>query len=189
MFLPGPGIVAGFLADVSDGRDLDVVFEGRGTLHGQAVADIDADVAGDPQGFAGGHAPPVPGRHVLALLDHAVGSDVGDAVRSVGRAAVDVRLVARPAPQNPFDQTDTVKTEGVGAGGLDHSGPGRLFVVAVILGVPGLIGGRHRRAEAPHDVQGFVILGRVDQFFDKGFTFHHCRFPPLQARSPGFPRS
>ena len=174
VFRPGPRVVAGLLSDVPDGRDLDLVFPFRGTLDGQSVADIHADMTGQPDSFAGDHVGPAGGRSVGTFRDHSVGADVRDAVHSVAGAAVDLRLVPGPPPQDALQQTHTVKTEGVGGSGLDHSGPGRVPVVGMIVTVSGLIGRRHRGAKTPHDIQGLILRRDLDQFVDEDLTFHHC---------------
>ena len=191
VFGPLPGVVAGLLADVRDGRDLDPVFPFRGTLHGQAVADIDADVAFQPHGFAGDHVGPAGLRPAAGTLrDHTVRPDVGDAVHGVAGAAIGSGRVAGPPPQDALDQTNAIKAEdrrGLISGRLDHSGPGALLVVVVIRTVAGHVLPGQGRAEAPHDIQGLVILRDVDQLVDEGFTFHHCfSLLPVHEEGRGF---
>ena len=61
MLSPGPGVVARLGADVPHGGHLHLVLPGRSTLNGEAIADVDADVALHPQGFTHLHVGPARG--------------------------------------------------------------------------------------------------------------------------------
>ena len=178
---PFTGIVAAFGADVCHSGNLDAVLPPRRTLHGQSVADVDADMPGHPNSLADHHLVPAGGADSLAFGNHAVGADVraGSGIdcrcRGVDGPAIGARCVAAPAPQDAFDEVHAVEAEhGRGLVGrrLNHAGAVCGPVVLMVLAVPAHVGPGQRSAEAPHDVQRLVVLGDVDTLRRQLFVRH-----------------
>ena len=123
MLRPVSAVVPGNIPVASG--DLDLVVPARGTLNCQSITDIYADMTFHPDGLTDLDLRK-DCSYILADFNHTVCSDVRYTVASVGGTAVDGVLVAGPAPEYAFDETDAVKTEGIGRGSVDHGGSGGL---------------------------------------------------------------
>ena len=181
MLGPGPGVVSGLFAASGHGGDLHLVPPPGGALHRQAVADVDADMPGAPNGLTGQHGGPAGGAHVLAQLNHAVrphiragpGSQRG--LGGVGGPAVGPGGVTTPSPQHAFDEVDTIEAVHGWAligGGLNHPSTGSRFVVVVIAAVASHVVAGEGCPKAPHDIERLVVLGDVHHLVHKGLGFH-----------------
>ena len=167
MLLPHTGIVPVLLPDVTNSGDLHIVRPTRGTLDCQTISDIHADVSRSPHHFAGVNLVP-PGRSsVLASLNHGISALVRYAVGGVLRTTIGLSFITSPAPQNGFDKVHTVKAEGVRGRRHNHRGTSCRHVVGVVLDIPRLVCVGQRRTKAPHDIQGLVVLGNINNLGDQ----------------------
>ena len=89
------------------------------------------------------------------------------AVGGVLCAAVRLGFIPSPAPQNGFDKVHTVKAEGVRGRRHNHRGTSCRHVVGVVLDIPRLVCVGQRRTKAPHDIQGLVVLGNINDLGDQ----------------------
>ena len=134
MLRPYPAVVAGLGADVVYGGNLHAVIPSVGTFHRQTVPDVDTDVAAPPHNFANPDVLEVCG-HITANPNHPVGIDIRHAVAFIRCAAVLMRGVSCPSPQNCLYQAHAVKSESIGGRGADFGGSVRLLVVGQVVAV------------------------------------------------------
>ncbi len=134
-----------------------------------------------PHRFPRNNVPEI-GRRIDELCRHPVRAYIRNAVDGVFCAAVGSGHVAVPAPKHSFNQAHTIEPENgrvLIRRGLNHSLSRRPFVVCVILAITGDVAPDQRRAKAPHDVQGFIVVNDVLQFLDKSGSFHFPRSFPV----------
>ena len=179
---PGASVVAGLLTDVADSGDLNLVVPLRSAFDRKTVTDIYADVAFHPNSLAGNDAAEVRG-NTAADLDHAVGTDVGNTVDGITGTAVGLVLIAAPSPQDTLDEADAVEAEGIGCCGIDHCRSRRLLIVGVVRGVAFLVCGIHRRAEAPHHIEGLIVgCHSFEPLYELRTCHYSCHiiYPPFR---------
>ena len=194
VFGPGPRVVPRFAPDVPHGRDLHLVFPLGGTLHRQAVPDVNSDMAGHPHRFTHGHVGPSGCGNVQAPGDHGVRPYVRDPVAGIIGSSVGLGGVPAPPPQNALDQAHAVKAiygRVLVSRRLDHGRAVRRSVVGMVIAVAAHVGTCQRCPETAHNVQGFEVLGDLHRLFHEyiGFHFTHCFAPPvlLSSCAPGPP--
>ena len=158
------------------GGKLHLVVPGGRTFHDKPVSDIRTDVSAHPHQFAHLKVREVGGDFVTHA-DDTVRADVGHSVRGIGCSAVSTGSVAVPPPQDAFQKADAIEAEGVGGRGVDHCRAFRFLVVGIVGSVAFLIRRVHRSAEAPHDIQRFVVLCAVDELCGKFLIRHHWNSP------------
>ena len=167
MLLPHTGIVPVLLPDVTDSGDLHIVRPTGRTLDRQTVSDIHADVSRSPHHLAGVNLVPAGSGSVLALRNHGVSTNVGNAVGGILRTTIGLGFVTSPTPQHSFDKVHAVKAKGVRGRRHNHRGTSCRHIIGVVLDIPGLVSIGQRRTKTPHDIQGLVVLGNVNDLGDQ----------------------
>ena len=176
---PFAPVHAGNSANVQARRHLHAVLESGRTFDDLSAADVYADMTGQPDSFTRNNAAEISG-HAGTLRNHGVGPKIGNAVGSIGRAAVWLRGVSAPTPKNAFDKAYAV--EPVDGRVLIRRRPNHrrsrgLLVVPVICAIARHVRARQGRTETAHDVQRFIVVHNVLQFVDKFRRFHFaCSF-------------
>ena len=118
-----------------------------------------------PHHLTGVNLVPPGSSSVLTPFNHSVSADVRHPVDGVARPAVGPGGVPVPAPEDALDEAHAVKAENgralVGRR-LNHGGAGGVLVVGVVVAVAAHIGAGEGGPKAPHDIQGLVVLGNIN---------------------------
>ena len=172
---PGAGVAACLAADVPNSGDLHFILPLGGTFHSQAAPNIDADMAGHPDGLTNSHVGPAGGAHAGAFGNHGISADVGHTVDGVGRPAIGFGGVPVPAPEDALDEINAIKAinrRALIGGGLNHGRAVRGLIVGVVGAVAAHTSPGQRGPKAAHHIQGLVVLGDVNRLVNQFLCGH-----------------